>query len=177
MRILLRLLVALLGLAVAAAGLVLAVEVGWDWWRPGHGSLLVPWHQWLARLRPLNWTSAPVRIGSALVALGGLVLLLIAAGARQPRRLRLDGTSEHVTVVTSPRSLARLVGRAVRAQDGVSGATVTASRRRVRVQARSRLNTKEELVPRLTEAATDAVAGLPLPRTPRVSVTVSRRES
>jgi hypothetical protein len=172
-RILLRALVALLGLAVAAAGFLLAVEVGWAWWRPGHGSLLVPWQRWLASARELDWTSGQVRLIAAVVAASGLVLLLFAAGARRPKRVPLDEQSADVTVVTTPRSLARLVGRAVRAEDGVATATVTASARRVRVKAGSRLNSKQELVPRLTDTANDTVAELPLPRTPKVTVAVT----
>jgi hypothetical protein len=172
-RILLRLIVALLGLIVAAAGFVLAVEVGWAWWRPGHGSLLVPWRQWLVRAHQLNWTSGQVRLTAVIVAVAGLVLLLLAVAARRARRVPLDEQSADLTVVTTPRSLARLVGRAVRAEDGVNSASVTATRRRVRIKAVSRLNTKQELTPRLTETARQAVADLPLPRTPKVRVAVT----
>jgi hypothetical protein len=171
-RILLRVLVALLGLAVAAAGFVLAVEVGWAWWRPGHSALLVPWRGWLASARQWDWTSGQVRLIAGIVAVAGLVLLLLAIGARRPRRVPLDEQSADLTVVTTPRSLARLVGRAVRAEDGVSAATVTASARKVRIKADSRLNTRAELKPRVLDTARETVENLPLPRTPKVTVVV-----
>jgi hypothetical protein len=171
-RVLLRLIAALLGLGLAAVGFVLAVEVGWAWARPGHGSLLVPWRSWLAGLGGLSWTDQPVRLIAILLAVGGLVLLLVAAFARKPRTVPMNDPSDDVTVVTTPRSLARLVGNTVRGEDGVTGTTVTASARKVRVRARSRLSGEAELRPRLTGAATAAVTALPLPRTPRVSVVV-----
>ena len=172
MRVLLRLLAALLGLALAAAGVILAVEVGWAWARPGHGPLLVPWRSWLVSLAGVTWTGRPVRLTAIVVAVAGFLLLLIAAAARGPKTVPLTDPSPEVSAVTTPRSLARLVGNTVRNADGVTGSTVTASSRRIRVRARSRLSTEAELLPRLTEAATAAVSDLPLPRTPRVSVVV-----
>jgi hypothetical protein len=175
MRALLRLLAALLGLALAAVGFVAAVEVGWAWARPGHGTLLVPWRQWLATLHGYDWTSQPVRLTAIIVAVAGLVLILIAATARGAKTVALNDPSPEVSVVTTPRSLARAVGRTVRDQDGVTGTAVTASARRVRVRARSRLAAEAELLPRLSAAATDLLAGLPLPRQPRVRVVVDSK--
>jgi hypothetical protein len=171
-RVLLRLLATLLGLAVAAAGGLLAVEVGWSWARPGHGSLLVPWPTWLANLNGVTWTAQPVRLTAIVVGVAGLVLLLIAAGARKARVVTLNDPSPDVSVVTTPRSLARVIGNTVRNQDGVTGTSVTASARKVRVRARSRLSTEEALLPRLTEVTRTVVDNLPLPRAPRVSVVV-----
>jgi Family of unknown function (DUF6286) len=171
-RVVLRLFAALLGLALAAVGFVLAVEVGWAWARPGHGSLLVPWRTWLTNLGGYSWIDQPVRLTAILLAVGGLVLLLIAALARGPKTVPMNDPSPEVSVVTSPRSLARLVGNTVRGQDGVTGTTVTASKRKVRVRAKSRLSAEADLLPRLTEVATGVVGDLPLPRTPKVSVVV-----
>jgi hypothetical protein len=171
-RVLLRPLAALLGLALAAAAGTLAVEVGWAWARPGHGSLLVPWRTWQAHLSADTWTSQPVRLTAVVVAAAGLVLLLVAAFARTARVVPLNDPGPVVSVVTSPRSLARVVGGTVRGEDGVTGTTVTASARRVRVRARSRLSTEEELLPRLVAVTRAALDHLPLPRRPRVSVVV-----
>ncbi|RZQ61355.1 DUF6286 domain-containing protein [Amycolatopsis suaedae] len=171
MRILVRLLSALLGLAVAAAGALLAVEVGWHWWRPGDAPLLVPWPQWRDHLAGLGWDSYAVRLTAGIVAGAGLLVLLAAAVARR-RAIRLTDPATEVSVSTSPRALARLVGRTVRAQDNVTGATVTATARKVRVRATSRLSTEAELRPRLRETVTDLLADVPLVRQPRVSVVV-----
>jgi hypothetical protein len=49
---------------------------------------------------------------------------------------------------------------------------VTASRRRVRVRATSRVHDEATLRPRLLEVAREAVADLPMPARPKVSVVV-----
>ncbi|HEX3790884.1 MAG TPA: DUF6286 domain-containing protein [Pseudonocardiaceae bacterium] len=172
MRVLLRLLAALLGLAIAAAGLLTAVEVGWAWGRPRHRYLLFDWPYWVGRLRTLDWAGQQLHVVAWSVAAGGFVLVLIALFARRSPVVRLNDPNPDVTVVTTPRSLARLVGSAVRAEDGVAGTSVSATARRVRVRARSRLNTEDQLLDRLVETAASAVGNLPLPRKPKVSVVV-----
>ncbi|MEU0792779.1 DUF6286 domain-containing protein [Amycolatopsis sp. NPDC005961] len=171
MRPLVRLLSTLLALAFAAAGALLALEVGWHWWRPGSGPLVVPWPRWQAELASLGWDAYAVRVGAGVVAAAGLVLLLCALGAGS-RAIRLTDPAGEVSVSTSPRSLARLVGLAVRAQDNVAGATVTASARRVRVRAKSTLETEGELRPRLLETVSALLDDVPLVRRPKVSVVV-----
>ncbi|AXB43470.1 DUF6286 domain-containing protein [Amycolatopsis albispora] len=171
MRVFVRLLSTLLGLAVAAAGALLALEVGWHWWRPAGSPLIVPWRRWQEALSTMNWASAPVQWIAAAVAVGGLVLVLFAASARR-RAVRLTDPADEVSVTTTPRSLARLVGRHVRAEDNVTGASVTASAKKVRVRATSRLATEGELRPRLLETVRALVADVPLVRKPKVSVVV-----
>lgn len=171
MRPFVRLLSTLLALAFAAAGAVLALEVGWHWWRPGSGPLLVPWPRWQAGLTSLGWDAYAVRVGAGVLAAAGLVLLLCAVAAKS-RAVRLTDPAAEVSVSTSPRSLARLVGLTVRAQDNVAGATVTASARRVRVRAKSTLETEGELRPRLLETVSALLDDVPLVRRPKVSVVV-----
>lgn len=171
MRVLVRLLSCLLGLAVAAVGGLLAVEVAWRWMRPGAKPLLVPWPDWLAQLRTLTWAGQPVQIAAWSVAIAGLLLIWFAATARR-KDVRLNAPAPEVTVTTSPRSLARTVGNRMRAADGVTGASVTASSRRIRVRATSSSQSEDQLRPRLTELAREVVGALPMPRTPAVSVVV-----
>jgi hypothetical protein len=170
-RPLVRLLSTLLALAFAAAGALLALEVGWHWWRPASGPLLVPWPRWQAELASLGWDAYAVRLGAGVVTAAGLVLLLCALAAKS-RAIRLTDPADEVSVSTSPRSLARLVGLAVRAQDNVAGATVTASARRVRVRAKSALETEGELRPRLLATVSALLDDVPLVRRPKVSVVV-----
>lgn len=172
MRLLVRLLSCLLGLAVAAAGALLALEVTWAWIWPRSAPLLVPWPRWRDRLAELSWSDTPVLLVAGGVALAGLLLLLFSATARG-REVRLLAPKPGVTVTTTPRSLARLVGQRVRGAPGVTGATVTASARRIRVRASSKLQTEQELRPRVLEVATEVVDTLPLPRKPKVSVVVN----
>lgn len=171
MRLFVRLLSTLLGLGLAAAGALLALEVGWHWWRPDSGPLLVPWSRWQSELASLGWDAYAVRVAAGVLAAAGLVLLICALAAGN-RAIRLTDPADEVSVSTSPRSLARLVGLTVRAQDNVAGATVTASARRVRVRAKSTLESEGELRPRLLATVSALLDDVPLVRRPKVSVVV-----
>src|SRR5947209_1867760 len=105
MRILLRLLSPLLGLAAAALGVLVALEVIWAWVRPADGPLVLPWPAWQAILRGWNWTSTPVRLSAVGLITVGLLLLVLALGASR-REVRLINLAPDVTVTTSPQSLA-----------------------------------------------------------------------
>ncbi|SHG11450.1 DUF6286 domain-containing protein [Streptoalloteichus hindustanus] len=171
MRVVLRVLSALIGLAVAAAGALLVLEVAWAWARPDDAPLAVPWPRWRSTLSEVDWSSDGVRWTAVGLVVLGLLLALLAALAGR-REVRLADPAPGITVVTSPRSLARLVGHHVRAADGVSGAAVTASARHVRVRATSRMRDEATLRPRLRELVGNVLGGLPLVRRPRVSVVV-----
>jgi hypothetical protein len=173
-RIVVRLVSALLGVAAAGAGVILGVEVAWAHWNPGHGGLIVPWRHWRRAVGGLVWSDVPVQVTASLVALAGLLLMLVAAGARR-HDVRMYDPAPDVSVVTSSRSLARAVGHRVRGQDGVGEASVRASPRRVKIRATTRFAPAYELRARLTETAEDALDALPVPRTPRVSVVVRSR--
>ncbi|MFI5608195.1 DUF6286 domain-containing protein [Amycolatopsis sp. NPDC051903] len=171
MRVVVRLLSTVLGLAVAVGGALLALEVGWRWWQPGRAPLIVQWERWREDLAALQWTGTPVRVTAALVVVAGLLLVVFALGAGN-RAVRMTDPADGICVSTSPRALARLVGLAVRAQANVSGASVTASARKVRVRATSRLETEEQLRPRLLETVAAVLDDVPLERRPKVSVVV-----
>lgn len=171
MRVLVRILACLLGLAVAAAGALLAVEVAWAWIRPRSGPLLVPWPQWRDRLSELTWGDSSVQLVAWLVVVAALLLLLFAVAARR-REVRLNEPAPEVTVSTTPRSLARLVGHRVRGTEGVSGATVAASAKALRVRVNSRMESERELRPKVLEVTNAVVDMLPLPRKPKITVVV-----
>jgi hypothetical protein len=173
-RLFVRLLSTLLGLAVAAAGALLVLEVGWYWWHPARAAvsgLVVPWPRWRESLAHIGWDSFAVRLTAGIVAASGLVLVVMAATARR-RGVRLTDPASEVSVTTSARSLARLVGHTVRAQENVTSASVTASAKHVRVRAVSRLEGEGELRPRLRTVITDLLGEVPLVRQPKVSVVV-----
>jgi len=170
-RVFVRLLSTLLGLVVAAAGGLLALEVGWHWWRPADAPLLLPWPAWRDRLSELTWDRSPVPLIAAIVAVAGLALIVATLSARR-RTVRMTDPATGVSVTTSPRSLARLVGHRVRAEDNVNGASVTATAKKVRVRATSRLETENQLRPRLRESVGELLSEVPLARRPKVSVVV-----
>ncbi|MGH3439320.1 MAG: DUF6286 domain-containing protein [Sciscionella sp.] len=171
MRIAVRILAALLGLAIAVLGGLLLIEAAWHWWRPTSGPLLVPWRRWQVDLSGWQWDSEGTQFTAAVVAVVGLVLMLIAALARQ-RSVRLRDPADEVSVSTSRRSVARLVGHRVRAEDGVRTATVTATARQVRVRATSQRHGEAELAPKLREVIGEQIERLPMLRRPKVTIVV-----
>ncbi|OLT13263.1 hypothetical protein BJF78_22240 [Pseudonocardia sp. CNS-139] len=172
MRVLLRLLAPLLGIAMAALGALVALEVIATWAQPGRGrGLIVPWPDWRATVDTVTWDQPPVAAVAIGVAAGGLLLVLVGLLARRPE-IPLDGPVPEITVTTSPRVLARLVGRRVRAADDVAGATVTASRRHVAVKAQAWDAPGPDLRDAVRARVEELLDELPLHRRPRVTVTV-----
>lgn len=176
MRAFLRVLAPLLGLVLATVGVLVVIEVVAAWVLPGdEGGLLVPWPDWGNTLAGLSWSANVVRGVAIGVGVVGLLMLLVALTARRAD-VRLDAPSEDMTVTTSPRVLARLVGARVRASDDVLSATVTASARRVAVTARAWNDAPDELRETIIGRVQELLAELPLRRTPRVAVSVQERE-
>lgn len=176
MRVLLRILAPLLGLALAAAGVLFVIEVVAAWGRPAATTgLVVPWPDWRATLETLSWADTPVPAIAIVVAVIGLLLVLVGLMARRSD-VTLDGPAPEITVITSPRVLARLVGRRVRATDDVAGASVTASRRKISVAAQGWGGTGPELRGRVRTRVDELLDELPLTRRPRVAVSVQERK-
>ena len=178
MRVLLRTLSPLLGLALAAAGVLLVVEVVAAWVRPATGGLLVPWSTWQAALTELTWSDRRVIIVSICVAVLGLLLLLVALLARR-HDVPLTAPTPEMTVATSPRVLARLVGRTVRESDDVAAATVSASARRIVVRAEGWPDAGGgygELTATVRGRVSTLLDELPLARRPRVVVSTRGRK-
>lgn len=180
MRAVLRVLTPLIGLVVAAAGVLLVIEVVAAWLLPfqppdARGWLVVPWPQWRAVLEQLSWRSDPVPAVAIGVGVVGLVLVLVALLARRSD-VPLDGPEPGMTATTSPRVLAQLVGRRVRATDDVAAASVTASRRRVAVTVQAWGEAGQELRSAIAVRVDELLDELPLRHRPSVSVSVSRRK-
>ena len=167
MRAVLRVLAPLLGLVLATVGVLVVIEVVAEWVLPEHeGGLLVPWPEWGAVLAGLTWSQNLVRGIAIGVGVVGLLMVLVALTARRAD-LRLVAPSDDMTVTTSPRVLARLIGTRVRASDDVLSASVTA---------RAWNDAPEELRSTIVDRVQELLAELPLRRTPRVAVSVQERE-
>lgn len=172
MRVVVRVLTALLGMALATVGVLVLAELVWAWARPSADGLVMPRQVTAGVLSRTAWSDPPVRIAAAVAGALGLVLLL--AGLRARRRiLRLHDPAPQITATTSPRSLARAVGHRVREQEGIVSATVTASRRRIRVRATANSSAVGTLRETLTELTAEALGELPLRVQPRVAVSVT----
>jgi hypothetical protein len=175
-RAVLRVLAPLVALALAAACVLLVIEVVAAWVLPAsEGGLLVPWSQWGATLADLSWNEKPVRATAIGVGVVGLLMVAVALAARRAD-VRLDAPSADMTVTTSPRVLARLVGTRVRASDDVFSASVTASERRVAVTVRAWNDAPDELRETVIGRVQEVLDELPMRRKPRVAVSVVERE-
>lgn len=175
MRVLLRVLVPLLGLAVAVVGVLVVLEVVAAWVRPGATTgLVVPWPDWYTAAGRISWADFPVRVVAIAVAAVGLLLVLVGLLARRAD-VTLDGPAPEITVTAAPRWVARLVALRARSADDVSDARVTASRRAVSVTAEPWTDAVDDPAD-LHESVRERVEGLldelPLARRPRVRVSV-----
>lgn len=174
MRVLLRVLAPLLGLAAAAAGVLVVIEVVAAWVvTPASPGVVVPWADWQATLSTLTWRDQPVPTIAVVVAVVGLLLVLIGLLARRGD-IGLEAPGDDLTATTSTRVLARLVGTRVRAADDVAGAAVTASRRRVTVDVEA-WDDPTGLHATVTDRVGALLDELPLRRRPRVAVAVAER--
>ena len=172
MRLFVRLITAVAGILIAAVGALLAIESAWSLIRPDSRGLILGPATVRDALSGFSWSDVPVRIGACALIVLGLVLLIAAMSAGH-KQIRLHDPDPEVTVTTDRRSLARLVGHQVRDQDGVAGATVTAGAKRIRVKATSRFQDSGGLRGQLTETAEHTVGELPMPRSPKVQVSVA----
>ncbi|HEY0814368.1 MAG TPA: DUF6286 domain-containing protein [Pseudonocardia sp.] len=176
MRVLLRVLAPLLGIVLAAGAVLVVIEVVAAWvLADAEGGLLVPWRDWSVTLANLSWNENPVPGIAIGVGVVGLLLIIVGLAARRGD-VRLEAPAMDMTVTTSPRVLARLVGTRVRAADDVLSASVTASARRIAVHALvwqdAPLDQREVIVGRISELLDE----LPLRRRPRVTVSVRKQE-
>jgi hypothetical protein len=176
MRALLRVLAPLLGIAVAAAGVLVVIEVVAAWVLPAtNGGLLVPWPYWLATLASLPWNQNPVPGIAIGIGAAGLLLIIVGLGARRSE-VRLEAPKADMTITTPPRVLARLVGTRVRESEDVLSASVTASARRVAVTALAWHDAPPDLREVLVGRVRELLDELPLRRRPRVKVSVRTQE-
>jgi hypothetical protein len=170
-RFLLRFLSPVLGLVVAALGVVVLLEVVTAWVAPTSSPLVVPWPTWQAALTDATWSSSAVRAVATGVAVVGLLVVIVALAARR-HDVRLTDPAAEVTVTTSPRSLARAVGHEVRSHADVVSASVVASSNKVVVKAGT-LDAPDEVRAAVRERIDTLFTRLPLARRPRVSVSVA----
>jgi hypothetical protein len=179
MRAVLRVLAPLIALALAAVGVLLVIEVVAAWLRPSlpegaADGVVVPWPAWQVELARLTWRNDPVPTVAIVVAVVGLLLVLVGVLARRSA-LGVEGPDPAITVTTSPRVLAQLVGRRVRSTADVTSASVTASGRRISVTAQGRAD-EPQLRASVLARVEELLDQLPLQRRPTVSVYVQERK-
>jgi hypothetical protein len=177
MRVLLRVLAPVLGIVLAAAGVLVVIEVAAAWVRLGmEGGLLVPWPDWVGRLASVSWSENPVPGIAIGVGVVGLLLMIVGLTARRAD-VRLEAPTVDMAVTTSPRVLARLVGTRVREFDDVVSASVTASARRVAVSALVWQDAPPDLREVIVGRVKELLDQLPLRRRARVAVSVRNKRA
>jgi Family of unknown function (DUF6286) len=177
-RIVNRVLAALLSLALACLGIVVIVEVI-AYRANSHHSALVNWqpfYRWCARTTWLSGTVRGVAIG--LIAVG---LILLLAELKRPRVTRLAADpdlagADGIDTAYTRRGVAAAVRTAVTDVDGIRGASVTVKRRRVRVAASAAAENRtaaQELREPVTSAAQARLEELHLRHAAALSVRIS----
>jgi Family of unknown function (DUF6286) len=172
MRLVNRLLAALLALGLATAGVLVVVEVIAA--RLDKPYAVVNWRRIYDWGETTSLTQGSVRVACIVTAVLGLLLLLAEVKRRRPTRLA--AASESIDAGYTRRGVATAIRQAVTDVDGINRAAVTVRRRRIRVQARTsgvEPYTAESLQGPATEAAQSRLADLDLDREPRLKVQLS----
>lgn len=172
MRLLNRLLAALLALALLGLALLIVIEVAAH--LLNDGPALVPYDTWVERLRTVPWTDTVVRLVAIGAALVGLLLLLSALTARD-RRFVLPTELPDLTLTTSPRAVARMLRRRAEMVSGVSSATAVVGRHRARVEAVVPFRDPDQAEYELNQVLSQALGSVPWKHHPTLWVAVQSR--
>ncbi len=180
MRLLNRLLAALLSLALIVGGVLLIIEVIAD--RTTHRYVVVNWagaYHWAERT---IWQAGSIRVACIVLLAVGLLLLL--AELKRPRVTRLpiatsgDNADYAIDVAYTRRGVAAALRSSVTQVDGIGAAQVKVKHRSVRIRADAAAH-DEAAAQRLQDPATAAaaarLAALRLTSTPSLSVHVNPR--
>jgi Family of unknown function (DUF6286) len=178
-RLINRVLAALLILALACAGGLLIIEVGAD--RLQHRAAILNWrpaYTWAART---DWAAGSIRVTEVVLILLGLLLLLAEVKPPRVSRLAADpagaGAPGMDTAYTR-RGVAAAVRSAVTDVDGIRSASVKVNRRRLAVTAVAAALDKtaaQAVRDAVITAAHDRLTALHLRRAPALSVRVTPR--
>jgi Family of unknown function (DUF6286) len=169
-----RLLAALLALAIVVVGVLVVIEVIAD--RLNDRPAIVHWqhaYEWAHRT---EWQSGSVRVTFIVAAVLGLILLLLELKPRRPSRMRID--SDQTDAAYTRRGVAASVHAAVTDVDGISRAAVRVRRHRIRVAATTAgvaPYTADALREPATQAAQARLEELQLKPVPSLAVRVTTR--
>jgi hypothetical protein len=179
MRLINRVLAALLSLALIAVSLLLIIEVIVD--RASHRTAIVNWHTAYHWAQRNSWAAGSIRVTSGILVLIGLVLLI--AELKRPRVSRFAADpagagADGIDTAYTRRGLAAAIRSAVTAVDGVRSVAVKVKRRNVKIAAIASAQDRaaaRSLRDPIAEAARERLTALKLRRSPSVLVRVAPR--
>lgn len=176
MRLLNRPLAFILAVTLAAASIIVIIEVIAA---AAHASpVVVHWPAWYHWARATRWDALVVRIWSAILIAVGVLILAIELKPRRIARLPLRSGDPATDTALTRSGLAGTLHAAATSIDGITGATVTVRRRRARVTARSAARGRaavSALHKPVTQAVRDRLDDLDLSRPPRLTVRIHTR--
>ena len=173
MRILDRVLSAVLGLALMVGGLVTAIEIVLA--GLGRSPWLVPHDRWAEWARTTAWSDTDVRlIVAGLIAVGAL-LLVVQGVRRRPEALTLAAGDSGVVAELDRHGAERWMVERIERVEGVAGAGVRIGSRSAVVEATSVGRDTATVDRGVREAAASGFESLNLDRTPRLRVKVRPR--
>lgn len=175
MRTFSRLVAVVLALALAAGGLLVAIEIVLA--GVGAGPWVVPYESWYVDGRSTMWDAAGVRRVFVLILILGVVLLLSGLLRRRPLSLSLSTRHELVGTSVARRSLERSLSRAATSVEGVERATSSATDTRARVVATSSGHETGDLEELVTAAVNERLGRLRLAGQPHPDVSVKCTKS
>lgn len=173
MRLLNRPLALLLAAALAATGIIIAIEV--IAFAVGAKHVVVPWPSWQHWASTTHWNRAVIKVWAVILIVVGLIFLLSQLKPRRVTRLSLTSSDDHTDAAITRKGLAGAVRAAVLDVDGIAKADTVAARRRVTVSATSSAQDSEaakELTDPVHDAAQAQIDSLGLTKKIRVRTTV-----
>ena len=168
MRIVNRVLAAVLALGLLVGGLIVAVEIvvaGFDR-RPW----VLPHDDWYRSARLRTWDSAPPRWIFIGLIVAGLVLLVLQLARRRPTVLTL--TPGAVPADVGRRSLEKSLVREATSVDGIAAAKAKVKKDKAQVVASSNRRQTDDLEPAVSRALDRRMAAIGLARPPSLRVKV-----
>lgn len=174
MRIVDRVVSAVLGLALLVGGLLVAIEIVLA------GLNRSPWllahDRWIALARTTAWSEPDLRLTFAGLVVAGALLLVVELARRRPQVLPLAAQGPGVVTVLDRREVERWLVERVERVDGVAGAGVRVGSRSALVEATSVGRVTGEVEVGVRQVASDSLESLHLDRATRLRVKVRPRK-
>ena len=179
MRVVNRPLAFILAAALAAAAVLVIIEVIGVAVHHG-GPLVVPWTTWYRWASRTRWDQLVIQVWSAILIAIGAVILAIELKPPRVNRLPLRSRHDATDAAVTRRGLAKTLRAAATGIDGISAAAVIVGRRRARVTATAAARGRtaaEALRAPVTQTLQERLDDMSLRHPPSLTVRVNTRSS